>query len=40
MEKEIYKPSQVGESQISLVITDVVLGIGKKWEDIVDRFLH
>jgi hypothetical protein len=39
VEKEINKPNKVGESQISLVTTIAVSGVGKEWEDIVDRFL-
>ncbi len=35
-EKEINKPSQVGEFQISLVTIDVMSRVGNEWEDIVD----
>lgn len=37
--KEIDKPSQVGEFQMSLITTIVMLGVGKEWEDIAYRFL-
>jgi hypothetical protein len=37
-EKEINKPSQVGEFQISLVTIDVMSKVGNEWEDVVDYF--
>jgi hypothetical protein len=33
-EKEIDKPSQVDESQMSLITAMVMLGVGKEWEDV------
>lgn len=38
-EKEIDKPSQVSEFQLSLAIPIAMSGVGKKWEDVVDQFL-
>lgn len=38
-EKEIDKPSQVGESQLSLSIVVAMLGVRKEWEDVADWFL-
>ncbi len=32
--KEINKPGQVDESQMSLVIVIAMLGVGKKWKDV------
>jgi hypothetical protein len=37
--KEIDKPGQVDESQMSLVIVMAMSGVGKEWEDVVDRNL-
>ncbi len=34
VEKEIDKPNQVDESQMSLVITMTMSRVGKKWEDV------
>jgi hypothetical protein len=34
--KEIDKPNQVDESQMSLIIAMVMSGVGKEWEDIAD----
>ncbi len=38
-EKEIDKPSQVGESQLSLTTIVAMLGVRKEWEDVRDQFL-
>jgi predicted SpoU family rRNA methylase len=37
--KEIDKPGQVDESQMSLVIVMAMSKVGKEWEDLVDRNL-
>jgi hypothetical protein len=34
VEKEIDKPSQVGESQLSLTTIVAMLGVKKEWEDV------
>ncbi len=36
VEKDIDKPSQVDENQMSLVTTMAMLRVGKEWEDIVN----
>jgi hypothetical protein len=38
-EKEIDKPSQVNEFQLSLAIVIAMSRVGKEWEDITDQFL-
>ncbi len=39
VEKDIDKPSQVDENQMSLVTTMAMLRVGKEWEDVVNWFL-
>jgi hypothetical protein len=39
VEKEVDKPNQIGESQMSLVTIVVMSWVGKEWENIVDQFL-
>ncbi len=39
VEKEIDKPSQVGESQLSLTTIVAMLGVKKEWEDVTNWFL-
>ncbi len=39
VEKDIDKPSQVDENQMSLVTTMAMLKVGKEWEDIVNWFI-
>jgi hypothetical protein len=36
VEKDIDKPSQVDENQMSLVTTMAMLRVGKEWEDVVN----
>ncbi len=38
-EKEIDKPSQVSEFQLSLTIAIAMSRVGKEWEDITNQFL-